>query len=97
MSGGGRIRGYAFLKQYSNGEAKQAAFAALAVESNIKHLVLVDDDIDVFNEKQVLWALSTRFDAREDLIVMKNCIGSHLIPTAFDVTKLKHGSMELKL
>ena len=28
---------------------------------------------------------------------MKNCIGSHLIPTAFDVTKLKHGNMETKL
>ena len=97
LSGGGRVRCYISMNQHSDGEAKQAAFIALAVEPNIKHLVLVDDDIDVFNEKQVLWALSTRFDAREDLIVMKNCIGSHLIPTAFDVTKLKHGNMETKL
>ncbi len=97
LSGCGRVRCYISLKKYADGEAKQAAFIALAVEPNIKHLVLVDEDIDVFNEKQVLQALSTRFDAREDLIVMKNCLGSHLIPTAFDVTKLKHGGMETKL
>ena len=97
LSGGGRVRCYISLKQHSDGEAKQAAFIALAVDPNIKHLILVDDDIDVFNEKQVLWALSTRFDAREDLIMMKNCLGSHLIPTAFDITKRKHGNMETKL
>ena len=97
LSGGGRVRCYISLKQHSDGEAKQAAFIALAVDPNIKHLILVDDDIDVFNEKQVLWALSTRFDAREDLIMMKNCLGSHLIPTAFNITKREHGNMETKL
>jgi 2,5-furandicarboxylate decarboxylase 1 len=97
LSGGGRVRCYISLNKRSDGEPKQAAFAALVTEPNIKHIILVDDDIDVFNEKQVLWALSTRFQAHEDLIVMPNCIGSHLIPTAYDITKLKHGVMETKL
>ena len=97
LSGGGRVRCYISLKKRSDGEPKQAAFAALATVPDIKHVILVDDDIDVFNEKEVLWALSTRFQAHEDLIVMPNCIGSHLIPTAHDITKLKPGVMETKL
>jgi len=97
LSGGGRVRCYISLKKRSDGEPKQAAFAALATVPDIKHIILVDDDIDVFNEKEVLWALSTRFQAHEDLIVMPNCMGSHLIPTAYDITKLEHGVMETKL
>ncbi|UCG94326.1 MAG: UbiD family decarboxylase [Candidatus Aerophobus sp.] len=97
LSGGGRARCYISLKKRSDGEPKQAAFEALVTEPNIKHLVLVDDDVDVFNEEEVLWALSTRFQADKDLIIMPGCIGSHLIPTAYDATGLGHGVMETKL
>ena len=99
VSGMGRVRCYISLKQHTDGEAKQAAFIALAIEPYITNIILVDDDIDVFNENQVLWALSTRFDAREDLIMMKNCLGARSIPTAFDITKHKHGdgNMQTKL
>ncbi len=97
LSGCGRVRCYISLTKHSDGEPKQAAFAALATDPNIKYIILVDDDIDVFNEKEVLWALSTRFQAHDDLIVMPNCIGSHLIPTAHDITKHKAGVMETKL
>ena len=97
LSGGGRVRCYISVKKRSDGEPRQAAFEALVAEPNIKHLVLVDDDIDVFNEEEVLWALSTRFQADKDLIIMPGCIGSHLIPTAYDITRLRHGVMETKL
>ena len=91
LSGMSRVRCYISLKQHADGEAKQAAFIALAVEPYITNIILVDDDIDVFNETQVLQALSNRFDAREDLIIMKNCLGCGAIPTAFDITKHTHG------
>ena len=97
LSGGGRAFCYISLTKRSDGEPKIAAFAAMAADSNLKHVILVDDDINVFNEQEVLWAVATRFEADEDLIIMPNCIGSHLIPTAYDITRLKRGAMQTKL
>lgn len=99
LSGMGRARCYISLKQHTDGEAKQAAFIALALENYISQVILVDDDIDVFNENQVLQALSTRFDAREDLLVMNNCLGDRSVPTAYDINQHKYsdGNMQTKL
>lgn len=97
LSGGGRAFCYISLRKRSDGEPKQAAFAALCTDINIKHVVLVDEDINVFNEQEVLWAVATRFEADKDLIIMPNCIGAHLIPTAYDITRSKHGIMQTKL
>lgn len=99
ISGMGRARCYISLKQHTDGEAKQAAFAALALESYLTQIILVDEDVDVFNENQVLQALSTRFDAREDLIIMKNCFGARAVPTAYNISghKYRDGNMQTKL
>lgn len=97
ISAGSRAACYISIKKRADGEPKQAAFAALATETDIKHVYVVDDDINVFNEIEVLWAVATRFEADRDLIVMPNCLGAHLNPTAYDVTRLKHGPMQTKL
>jgi len=97
LSGGGRAFCYISLRKRSDGEPKQAAFAALGTEPNTTLVVLVDEDINVFNEPEVLWAIATRFEADKDLIIMPNCIGAHLIPTAYDLTRAKHGIMQTKL
>lgn len=97
ISGGGRVYCYISMKKNCDGEPKQAAFAALTTEPNITEVVVVDDDINVYNETEVLWAKATRFDASRDLVIMPDCLGSHLIPTAYDITHLKHGVMQTKL
>jgi 2,5-furandicarboxylate decarboxylase 1 len=100
MSGCARLHCYISLKKRADGEPKQAAFAAFAAfaaEANLKMVVLVDDDIDVFNEPEVLWAVATRFQADQDLSVIPNALGAHLDPTAFDITRLKRGAMSTKL
>jgi 2,5-furandicarboxylate decarboxylase 1 len=97
MSGCARLHCYISMRKRADGEPKQAAFAALAAEANLQLIVLVDDDIDVFNEQEVLWAVATRFEADKDMIVMPNCLGAHLDPTAYDITRLKHGAMNTKL
>lgn len=83
MSGGGVATCYISIKKKVEGEAKMAAFAAFATHASIKHVYLVDDDIDVFNEAEVLWAMATRFEADQDLSVVPNALGSWLIPTAY--------------
>jgi 2,5-furandicarboxylate decarboxylase 1 len=97
MSGCARLHCYISLKKRADGEPKQAAFAAFAAEANLGLIVLVDDDIDVFNEPEVLWAVATRFEADRDMAIIPNALGAHLDPTAYDITRLKHGAMNTKV
>ncbi len=48
-------------------DGKKAIEAAFKGHSSLKHVLVVDDDIDIFNNDEVEWALSTRFQARKDL------------------------------
>jgi 2,5-furandicarboxylate decarboxylase 1 len=83
ISGCSRAFCYISIKKRADGEPQQAAMAALTAETDIKHVIVVDDDIDVFNENDVLWAVATRFQADRDMITMPNSFGSHLNPSAY--------------
>ena len=97
MSGAARAHCYISLKKRVEGEPKQAALAAFTTEPSIKHVLVVDEDIDVFNETQVLWALAMRFQADRDLATLPNILGSHLNPTAYGYDRTEKGPMETKL
>ena len=97
ISGAARAHCYISVKKRAEGEPKQAALAAFVTDPNIKLVIVVDDDIDVFNETQVLWALAMRFQADRDLVIIPNIIGSHLNPTAYGHNRLEKGPMETKL
>ncbi len=97
LSGAARSHCYISLKKRTEGEPKQVALAAFVTEPSIKHVIVVDDDIDVFNETQVLWALAMRFQADRDLGVLSNILGSHLNPTAYGFNRMDKGAMETKL
>jgi 2,5-furandicarboxylate decarboxylase 1 len=51
------------------GEPRNAIAAAFSCLANIKHVFVVDDDIDIFDDAQVEWAFATRFQAARDLVV----------------------------
>lgn len=97
ISGAARCHCYISMKKGVDGEPKQAAFAAFATDPNIKMVVVVDDDIDPFNEEEVLWAIATRFQADTGLTVIPNALGGHLNPSAYAFDRTKHGVMETKL
>lgn len=97
LSGAARAHCYISLKKRAEGDPKQAALAALVTDPSIKHVIVVDDDVDVFNETQVLWALAMRFQADRDLVIIPNIIGSHLNPTAYGYNRMERGPMETKL
>ena len=66
-----RMHCYISYRKTSETEAKKAAFAALLTEpENFKTIVLVDDDIDVFNEPEVMWAIGTRCRAEKDVLLI---------------------------
>jgi 2,5-furandicarboxylate decarboxylase 1 len=64
----------------SAGEGKNALLAALSV-SDMKHAVVVDDDIDVFNPLEVEWAIATRVQADRDVFVIAGARTKPLDPS----------------
>jgi len=63
------------------GQARNAAMAALGAHPSLKRVVVVDDDIDVHDARQVEWAVATRVQADRDVIVVPGCRGSSLDPS----------------
>ena len=51
------------------GEARNAIAAVFCSTGDVKHVFVVDDDIDVFSDAQIDWALATRFQADRDFVV----------------------------
>ncbi|MDH5266643.1 MAG: UbiD family decarboxylase [Candidatus Bathyarchaeota archaeon] len=71
-----------------DGDAKNALLAAFSAHPSLKHAVVVDTDIDVFKLNEVEWAIATRFQAGEDLLVIPKARGSTLDPSANQETGL---------
>jgi len=67
-----------------DGESKQAAFVVLGAVDMIKHVFVVDADVDVFDDRQMLWALATRVQADQDIDMIKNAKGNTLDPSQTD-------------
>ena len=82
VSGNCRFHAYVSIAKRTPGQAKNAICAAFAADMLLKHVIIVDDDIDVFDEEQVLWAVSNRFQADRGLVVISNAQGSELDPSA---------------
>ncbi len=52
------------------GRQRQAALLAFSAFSELKHIYLVDEDVDCFDMNDVLWAMNTRFQGDQDIITI---------------------------
>lgn len=84
LSRGGVCRYHLFvrIRKQRDGEAKNIIFGAFASHYDIKHVIVVDEDVDIFNPDEVAWAVATRFQADRDLVVAGGSQGSKLDPSA---------------
>ncbi len=82
VSGAGRLHCYVALDKQNEGQVNQIGMALLAADPMLKHVVIVDCDIDILDEAQVLWAIATRVQADRDIHVIPNCSGSDLDPSS---------------
>ena len=71
-SGCGRHVCYISIKKVEEGRPKQIALQALAHVPAFQTVVVVDDDIDVFNEEDVLWAIHMYADPERDIDLIRN-------------------------
>ncbi|MDR0319028.1 MAG: UbiD family decarboxylase [Nitrososphaerota archaeon] len=62
-------------------DGRKAIFAAFEGHKSLKHIVVVDEDINIYDPHDVEWAISTRFQADKNLIVLSNQSGSSLDPS----------------
>ena len=68
-SSGGQYSVRLSLRQRYPGEARNAIHCILGSNADVKNVFVVDDDIDVFSDAQIDWALATRFQPDRDLVV----------------------------
>ena len=52
------------------GRQRQAALVAFSAFPELKHVILVDEDVDIFDTDDVLWAMNTRFQGDRDIIMI---------------------------
>ncbi len=72
-SGGGKYIAVIQIKKAvpsDEGKQRQAALLAFSAFSELKHIILVDEDVDIFDTNDVLWAMTTRFEADKDIITI---------------------------
>jgi len=82
ISGCCRFHAYISLKQRVDGEGMVSALAAFPHHDELKHIIVVDEDVDAFNEREVLWALATRVQPDTDVTIMSNVRGGTLDPSS---------------
>jgi UbiD family decarboxylase len=86
--GSGWLHAIISIEKQVDGDGKNALLAAFAAHPSLKHAVVVDADIDVYDPSDVEWAVATRFQASEDLILIENVRGSTLDSSADQETGL---------
>ena len=82
LGGKGWLHCVVSFDKYNDGDGKNVLMAIFAANPSIKHAIVVDSDIDVYNMEEVEWALATRFRGDKDLLVIPNVRVSSLDPTA---------------
>jgi 2,5-furandicarboxylate decarboxylase 1 len=88
----GAFMAFISLKKTAEGEAQMAVMAALGTELYTKYVIVVDDDVDVFDLNDVMWAVATRVRAEKDIFFIPHAKSAILDPTSdaetFTVTKM---------
>lgn len=88
---GTHFHAYLSLRKTAEGQARQALLLLFGLDAYVKLGIVVDEDIDVFNEADVMWALATRFQADTNLFVVPKVFCNRLDPSSVDGMSAKLG------
>lgn len=80
--GCGWLHAFISIKKQLEGDGKNAILAAFIGHPSLKHVIVVDEDINIENFDEVEWALATRFQGDRDMVIVKGVRGSTLDPSA---------------
>lgn len=85
MSGICRFHAYVQIAKEYDGAGRLAALAALSSDPFVKLAVVVDDDVDIHNEAEVLWAIATRTQPDRDTFFIPESATSRLDPASYSI------------
>jgi 2,5-furandicarboxylate decarboxylase 1 len=72
---------YVQMAKRQEGEAKNVIMGALSGHYDVKHVIVVDEDVDIHNPEEVEWAVATRVQADRDVVIVSGTQGSKLDPS----------------
>ena len=81
LGGAGWLHAVVSVTKQTEGDGKNVIFAAFSGHPSLKHVVVVDEDIDPYNMEEVEWAIATRLQGEKGLVVVSNARGSTLDPS----------------
>jgi len=81
MGGGSWLHGIVQIKKKDPDDGKKAIEAAFNGHKSMKHVTIVDEDVDIFNPNAIEWSMATRFQGDKDMIVKTDQPGSSLDPS----------------
>lgn len=80
------------MKKTAEGEPQMAIMGTLGTELYSKYVIVVDDDVDIFDMNDVMWAIATRVQAEKDVTLIPGVKGAIIDPTSdpetFTLTKM---------
>ncbi len=76
------------IQKKNEDDGLKALEAAFAGHTSAKHIWIYDEDIDIYSDEEREWAMATRFQADNDLLIKDQEPGSSLDPSAEPETKL---------
>ena len=83
-AGGGKYLAIMQIKKRKpndEGMQRQAALVAFTAFAELKHVILVDDDVDIYDASDVMWAMTTRYQGDVDTIFVPGVRGHSLDPS----------------
>jgi len=87
LESGGSFHLAISLKKRTEGEPMRAAMAALSASNFIKHVFVIDDDLDPGNPGDVMWAVANCVQSDTSITLLKNIQGQLLDPSIRQETK----------
>ena len=81
MGGGSWLHGIVQIDKKNPDDPKKAIEAAFKGHKSMKHVVIVEEDVDIYSPNAVEWAIATRFQGDKDLVIKPNQPGSSLDPS----------------
>ncbi|MBU7012247.1 MAG: UbiD family decarboxylase [Theionarchaea archaeon] len=81
MGGGSWLHGIVQIQKKGPEDGKKAIDAAFKGHGSMKHVVVVDEDVNIYDPTAVEWAVATRFQGHRDLVVRPDQPGSSLDPS----------------
>jgi UbiD family decarboxylase len=75
------LNGVVSITPQRKGDAKNAILAAFSGHPSMKKVIVVDEDIDIHNDREVEWAVATRSQPDTDMFVITGARGSSLDPS----------------